>query len=510
MISEKRKTLLKVRILDMETYEDLCVIHEKTGEKLGISLETRVQVQLDNDKSIFLGVIFTKGSINEDEIGIPINVSKKIDLKEGESVSIKPLNVSKSIEYIRKKLKGIKLSREEMSIIIKDVVSGVLDQSGIAAFLSAQEAIGMDDEEIYNLIIEMANSGTILSHPYPVYDEHSIGGVPGNSKVALIAVPTAISFGIKIPKTSSRAIISPSGTADTMEVLARVDLTIEEIKEALSRVGGTLAWSGKLNLSPADDIFIRVERKLRIDPPSQMIASILSKKVAMGIHGLVIDIPMGEGAKVVSLDEAEKLASLFISVMNRLRMSSKVLITFGNEPIGFSVGPALEAREALETLVKRSGPPSLIHKGLSIVAALLEITGKANYGEGFVIAKQMFETGRPELVFRKMIEYQGGDPHIKPDDISVGEYKYTFKAPYPGAITKINNNTVNLIARAAGAPFDKKAGILFHAKLGYRVNQGEPIFTIYSSSENNLSRAIEIAETFNVLEIGHMVIKTLP
>jgi AMP phosphorylase len=502
---------LTVRTLDFSAQENLCVINEETAKKIGATLESRLMIRLDNLKAYYFGVIISgKGFVNKDEIGIPRDIAQALGLKDGDNVNATPVNVSESIEIIRNKLKGKKLSREEISKLIRDVVNGALDEAGIAAFLSAQEAVGMDDDELYYLTLEMATQGTVLSHPYPVYDEHSIGGVPGNSKVALVAVPTAIAFGIKIPKTSSRAIVSPSGTADTMEVLARVDLTADEIKQALVKVGGTLAWTGRLNLSPADDIFVRTERKLRIDPESQMIASILSKKVAMGVSGLVIDIPTGEGAKVSTINEAERLASRFLMVTNKLKISSKVLITFGGEPIGFTVGPALEAREALETLMKKSGPPSLVHKALSIVAALLELSGKANYGEGLNLARSMFESGKPELVFRKMIEFQGGNPEVKPEDISLADFSYTIKAPFSGAVTKINNNAVNIIARAAGAPFDKKAGVMLHAKIGYRVDQGDPLLTIYSSSANNLNKARELAESLAVFEIGHMVLKSIP
>lgn len=501
---------LRVKVVDFTFADNICILHEKSARKIGASAESRIKLSW-GDREFFLGGIIAKGDlVGEDEIIVPSYISGYLGLKDGDTVHVSSLNVVSSIEYIRNKLRGGKLKVEEISAIVRDVISGSLDERAIAAFLSAQEAVGMDDEELYLLTLEMAKGGTVLSHPYPVYDEHSIGGVPGNSKVALIAVPTAIAFGLKVPKTSSRAIVSPSGTADTMEVLARVDLTEDEIREALERVGGTLAWTGRLNLAPADDIFVRVERGLRLDPESQMIASILSKKVAMGVTGLVVDIPTGKGAKVPNLHAAERLASRFLSVTNRLRISSKVLITFGDEPIGFSVGPALEAREALEALMKREGAPSLVQKALSIVAALLEISGKANYGEGLLIAKKAFESGKPELIFRKIIGVQGGNPEIKPHEIKVGDFSYTYKAPYSGAITKINNNAITLIARAAGAPFDKGAGVLFHAKIGYRVNQGDPVFTIYSNSQSSLRSAIELAESLSAIEIGRMVLKSLP
>jgi len=502
---------LRVKVLGLLSASSVVILSERTARRIGASTDSRLLLKSETGKSTYAGVIIaTSDILAEDEVGIPALVADLLRVKSGDIVTVASLNVIQSVEYIKKKLRRERLARDEVAAIVRDVVSGLLDDAAISAFLSAQESVGMDDEELYYLTLEMAASGNTLTHPYPVYDEHSIGGVPGNSKVALVAVPTAVAFGLKVPKTSSRAIVSPSGTADTMEVLARVDLTPEEIRQALDQVGGTLAWTGRLNLSPADDIFVNVERRLRIDPESQMIASILSKKVAMGVSGLVIDIPTGEGAKVKSVHDAERLAARFLSVCHRLKIFSKALITFGSEPIGYTVGPVLEAREALETLMNRGGAPSLVHKALSIAAAMLEIAGLVKYGEGVQAAKAMLETGKPEKVFRKIIEFQGGNPDVKPQDLTPGERSYTFKAPYDGAVTKINNDAVTLIARAAGSPFDKKAGILFHAKIGYRVKAGDPLFTIYSTTSANLSKAVELANSLLTVEIGHMVLKSLP
>lgn len=221
------------------------------------------------------------------------------------------------------------------------MVSGSLGEAEIAVFLSPQIIIPLSNEESAELIEAMAYASEVLEFDEPAYDEHSIGGVPGNSKVALVAVPTIASTGIPIPKTSSRAIVSPPGTADTMEVLTCVDLSLEEIKETAKKVRGTLVWGGALNITIADDVFVEVERKPMIDPLTRMVASILSKKVAMSIKGLVIDILVGKGSKVQDRSTADKIAGLFISQRGRLGINVKVALTFSGELIGRSVGPAL-------------------------------------------------------------------------------------------------------------------------------------------------------------------------
>ena len=394
--------------------------------------------------------------------------------------------------------------------MVKEIVDGVLDDAGLTMFLTLQQTIGMDEQELYHLIRAMVETGESIAFDYPVYDEHSIGGVPGNSKVALLAVPTAVSLGLKIPKTSSRAIVSPSGTADTMEVLANVELSIDDIKKALEKAGGTLAWTGRILLSPADDILVRVERRLSIDPPSQVVASILSKKVAMGISGLVLDIPTGEGAKISNVDEAEKLAARFMSQTTKFGISFRALVTFGGEPIGFTIGPALEAREALETLIAGKGTPSLVDKAMSLAGALLEISGKAEIGEGIRLAREAFTKGKSYESFKKIIEAQGGNPDIRPDDIGLGDKSETIYSTMNGGIVSLDNRAFTAIARAAGAPHDKMAGIRLHVKIGYRVKQGDPLFTIYSTSSNRLHHAYELAKTLNPVKIGTMVLKSIP
>ncbi|HDI02246.1 MAG TPA: thymidine phosphorylase, partial [Ignisphaera sp.] len=393
---------------------------------------------------------------------------------------------------------------------IQDVVSGALGEAEIAAFIASEEAIPLSNEELTALIKAIARSGYVIEWNEPAYDEHSIGGVPGNSKVAMLAVPIVASTGVLIPKTSSRAITSPAGTADTMEVLTRVDLSPSEIKEIARKTRGVLVWGGALNIAIADDIFVEIERRIMVDPPSQMVASILAKKVAMGISGLVIDIPVGKGAKVQDHSDAERIAGLFIGQCGRLGIKTKVVLTFGGEPIGKTVGPALEAAEALQTLISGRGSHSLVDKAIAIAGQVLELSGRVEAGKGDYIAREILEHGKAYQKMKEIIEAQGGNPNIKPSDIPIGQYTYTFTSPIEGAVTNIDNIAITLIARAAGAPLDKGAGIRFHVKIGYRVRKGDPLFTIHSSSEARLDEAIKLAELYNPVLVEGMVLKTLP
>lgn len=501
---------MKVRIIDISFMSNVAFINDEDAKQLGIDVESRLLVKQNGSPLMAFSPMISSNLVSRGEIGIPRETAKILKLGENEEVGVESASAAESISILQKKIGGRKLNEAEIRKLVSDMVSGILEDSVIAEFVTLQSTLGMDDDETYNMIRAMVETGTVVTFPYPVYDEHSIGGVPGNSKVAMLAVPTAVALGLKVPKTSSRAITSPSGTADTMEVLANVSLTSEEIKKAIEKAGGTIAWTGQLNLAPADDIMVRIERRLLLDPPSQVVASILSKKVALSISGLVVDLPVGRGAKLSSEEEAENLASIFVRQGGKFGMKIKALITFGGEPIGYTIGPNLEAMEALTALIKREASPSLMDKAMHIAGALYELAGKANVGEGEAFAREAFLNGKSYEVFKKIIECQGGDPERKPEDIPIGSYKETIYSNKSGAVTFIDNKAFSTIARIAGAPFDKAAGVKLYVKVGNRVKPGDPLYTIYSSSSKRLSDALAFANSVKEIEIGTMLLKVFP
>ncbi len=495
--------------IDIDIGRNIVVINEKDARELGLGPNTRVRV-IKGDRTRGAFVAITKTMVSPGKILVSRDVARELKIGKDDTVGVKPVPVPPSFTALRKRLHGQRLTQDEMYMWIKDVVEGVYSETEISAFLTSQLYYELSEDELNALIRAMVETGSRIEFEDTVYDEHSIGGVPGNSKVALIAVPTVSAAGLLIPKTSSRAITSPAGTADTMEVLARVDFTPEELKEIARKVRATLAWGGRLNLAPADDIFVNIERKLAIDPWHQMVASILAKKVAMGVDNLVIDIPVGRKAKVKDLKEADQLAGLFIRQAARLGMGIRVAVTYGGQPIGKTAGPALEAKEALETLITRKGSKSLLEKALSIAGLVIELSGKVPPGHGIEVARDLFEKGLSYQKFRQIIEAQGGDPNVKPDDLPIGEHIYTIESPIEGAVTHIDNAAITAIARAAGAPYDKGAGVYLHAKVGYRINKGDPLLTIYSSSSIRLQEALNIASRYSPIIVEGMLIKILP
>ncbi len=487
---------------------DLVQLNPDDASRLGVLPGERVQVICGKCACGAIPVLAP--SVPVGSILVSDTLLSKIRISGCSEAIVVPLGLPPSSDYLLKRMRGEKLAANEIKAIIADIVQGYYDDAGIAAFLVAQYIHGMGEEELEHLIHAMVETGVVVEFGEPVYDIHSIGGVPGNSKVALLAVPIVASTGLLIPKTSSRAITSPAGTADTMEVLARVAFAPEELRDIAKKTRGVLAWGGSLNLAPADDIFVRIERKLSIDPPAQVVASILSKKLAMSVSTLVLDIPVGHGAKIENEMEAEKLASLFLQQAGRLGVRLKVALTYGGEPIGHTAGPALEAREALEALIRGRGSLSIVTKACSLAGLILEMAGVAQQEKGRDMACEIFRSGKAYAKFREILEAQEGDPDVKPEDIEVGKYTYTLESTAEGAVTAIDNRVVTRVARAAGAPEDKRAGVYLHVKTGYRVRRGDPLLTIHASSKAKLKEAVQVLAANTGIMIEGMLLKTIP
>lgn len=509
-MSKESTTRFKVKVLNADFGVDRHVILNVGDAKTRV-LKPGERVRLARGEKFATAVVAVSPVIVEKgEIALTPNVAEELGVRDGDYVGIKILGIPQSTLYIRKKMLGEKLSPEEIRSIVRDVVEGNIGEAEIAAFLSSQEIYGLTSEELESLTRAMVDTGDRIEFDEPVFDEHSIGGVPGNSKVALIAVPTVAAAGLLIPKTSSRAITSPAGTADTMEVIANVEFSAEELRELALKVKGTIAWGGALNLAPADDIFIKVETKLMVDPPSQMVASILAKKLAMGVNAAVIDIPVGRGAKVESVKRAEEISRLLLDQSGRLGLRVKCAVSYGDQPVGYTIGPSLEAREALKTLIEKRGAGSLVEKALGIAGIIFEEAGYAPRGRGVEVAREVFETGKSYLKMKEIIEAQGGNPEVKPEEIPVGDKRVTVEAPVDGYVTRVDNRALTLIARSAGAPIDKGAGVELYVKAGTKVKRGEKLYTIYAESSVKLAQAHSLAQRLHPITIEGMILKVLP
>jgi thymidine phosphorylase len=423
------------------------------------------------------------------EIGLGVQAFRRLGLAEGAEVSIAQARPPASLEAVRRKISGDALSAADIGAIIGDIAHHRYSAMEIAAFLVACASF-MSAEETLALTRAMADVGDRLDWPAAmVVDKHCIGGIPGN-RTSMIVVPIVMAHGLTIPKTSSRAITSPAGTADTMEVLATVDLPVERIRAIVAEQGAVLAWGGRANLSPADDVLIAVERPLRIDTFEQMVASILSKKLAAGSTHLVLDLPVGPTAKLRSHAEAVRLRKLFEHVAAQIGLVVDVVLTDGSQPVGRGIGPALEARDVMAVLRgEASAPQDLKARAVMLAGRVLDFDPALPGGQGEARALALLDNGAALAAMQRLMAAQGPPPRA----VAIGPLSHEVLAPADGRVAAIDCHRIARIARLAGAPMDKGAGIDLAVKVGDRVAAGALLYRIHASTEAGLAYACELA-----------------
>ena len=403
------------------------------------------------------------------------------------------------MDAVRRKIEGERLNAAQFMSIARDIAERRYAKMEIAAFLVASGQTGLDRDEVMNLTRAMVAQGERLRwHGDLVADKHCIGGIPGN-RTSMLVVPIVAAHGMLIPKTSSRAITSPAGTADTMEVLAEVELAPARLHEVVRREHGALIWGGTANLAPVDDILISVERPLGVDYPGQMVASILSKKIAAGSTHLVIDIPVGPSAKVRHMRDALTLRKLFEYVAKRLGLFVQVVVTDGRQPVGRGIGPVLEARDVMQVLQNDpSAPSDLRQKALRLAGRVIEFDPDVRGGDGFDIARDILDSGRALAKMNRLIDAQGR----RTERLLPGSLVLDVTADQSGVVTAIDNFQLARIARLAGAPMDKGAGVDLMKKLGESVAKGEPLYRIHAMFPADFRFASSLVEDDNGYQVG--------
>jgi thymidine phosphorylase len=472
-------------------YETVVFMHKECQVCRSEGFSAHARVLLRNGKKEIIATLYqvTGDLIASNEAALSESAWKRLGLNDGDQISVAHPSPLDSLSHVRSRIYGHELSEASFHAIIEDVVEGRYSDIHLSSFLTACATRPLDHNEVLALTHAMVEAGERLKWPAGiVVDKHSIGGLPGNRTTPIIVAIVA-SLGLTMPKTSSRAITSPAGTADTMETLAPVELSTVEIRRVVDREGGCVAWGGAVNLSPADDILIRVERALDLDSEGQMIASVLSKKIAAGSSHVVIDMPMGPTAKVRSIDVAETLSAGLAQVGERFGLHTRVVTTDGMQPVGCGIGPSLEARDVLSVLKREPDAPSdLRQRAITLAGALLEIAGAAAKGQGQAKASQALESGHAWTKFQRICEAQGG-MRVPP----VSCQQRPIVADRPGVVKSIDNRRIARLAQLAGAPDDKAAGVDLHVRLGDSVTAGQPLCTVHADAPGELSYAFDYA-----------------
>ena len=427
-------------------------------------------------------------------VGLSSNAFHALGVPEGSQVAINLARPPRSMEFVRNKVRGATLQGAEIAEIIADIAAHRYSKTEITAFLVASAAF-LTSDEILALTRAMADVGTRITWNRPpcsfstVMDKHCVGGIPGN-RTSMIVVPIVAACGLPIPKTSSRAITSPAGTADTMEVLANVDVDLARMQEIVGEHKGCHVWGGHVNLSPADDVLISVERPLSIDTPEQMVASILSKKAAAGSTHLLVDIPVGPTAKVRSTKEAARLSKLFQFVGSAMGIEVDVIVTDGSQPIGNGIGPALEARDVMAVLRNDpAAPADLRDRAIQLAGAILEFDPTLRGGAGIPLARKKLENGEALATMQRIISAQGAAS----SQILLGSHVGEIRAAKSGEVAEIDCARIGRIARLAGAPTSKGAGIDLLKKAGDSVKKGEALYRIHAAVDTDFMFATEMA-----------------
>ncbi len=432
------------------------------------------------------------------DAGLPLPAFRRLGVRPGDIVEVAPARAPRTLEALRAKILGETLSARDYADIAADLAAHRWSDMEIAAFLVACASF-MSPEETLWLCQGMVAAGRRLTWDRPlVVDKHCIGGIPGN-RTSLIVTPIVAAHGLLMPKTSSRAITSPAGTADTMEVLARVDLDEAEMGEVVGRCGGCIVWGGRVELSPADDVLISVERPLRIDTPEQMVASILSKKLAAGSTHLVLDIPVGPSAKVRDRRAGLRLKKLFEYVAGGLDLAIEVQFTDGRQPVGRGVGPVLEARDVMAVLSGDAGAPAdLRDKAVFLAGRLLEQDPELRGGAGEQRARELLESGAARRKMDEIIVAQGPSP------ISgrLGALTAEVVAPRDGVVGAIDCLRIASVARLAGAPTDAGAGLDLMVRVGDKVRAGQPLYRIHGSEASEFAFASDAAGERSGVELA--------
>lgn len=479
---------LRARRLHLRTQDEAIVLvrtdcHVSKSE--GLAARARVLLRAQGGEAMATLYETDNAWIGSDEVGLSEAAWRRLGVSDGADIEVRHAPSLESMADVRRRMHGGRLDARAFEAIISDIVAGRYADIHLATFVAACSALPLDVDEITHLTGAMAGAGERLSWPGKlISDKHCVGGLPGNRTTPII-VAIAASCGLVIPKTSSRAITSPSGTADAMETLAPVDLDLATMREVVDAEGGCIAWGGAVRLSPADDVLIRVERALDIDTEGQLIASVLSKKIAAGATHVVLDVPVGPTAKVRTEAAAHALCAHMRAVASVFGLKVQFLLSDGAQPVGRGIGPALEARDVLAVLGGAAdAPQDLRARSLAIAAAVLELAGAATPGDGARMAEETLASGRALDKFQRICEAQGG-MRVPP----VAPLTHAITAPHSGIVTHINNRKISRLAKLAGAPDDKAAGVELLTRLGEPVIAGAPLLILHAEAPGELEYA---------------------
>lgn len=428
------------------------------------------------------------------------------------------------VDLITKKQNNDELTEAEIRFIIEGYTDGSIPDYQMSAFAMAVYFTGMTHEEAAYLTIAMAESGDqidLSAIEGIKVDKHSTGGV--GDTTTLVLAPLVASCGVPVAKMSGRGLGHTGGTIDKLEAIPgfEYELPIEEFIELVNK--NKVAVVGQTgNLTPADKKLYALRDVTGTVQSTPLIASsIMSKKIAAGADAIVLDVKIGAGAFMKTVEEAEELAHLMVEIGQQLGRKTLAVISDMNQPLGYAIGNALEVKEAIATL-QGKGPADLTELCLVLGAQmLLAAQAVDNLEGGRQLLQSKIDNGEGLAKFRQMIEAQHGDASVidHPEKLAQAQYQIPFEAPESGVLANWVANQVGEAAMMLGAgretledTIDPAVGIVLHAKVGDKVEQGDALLTIHANRPNvddvieKLNHAFEIKDHAQAPTLIHKVI----
>lgn len=481
-------TRLRARRLGVDTYRESVVYMHRdcpVCKSEGFDAQSRVLVSNGGRSTVATLNVITSDLLDTQTAGLSEAAWRRLAVRDGDRVAFAHPMPAESASDLRAKVYGHALDRAQYERLLRDALAGRLSDIELAAFIAAGAGERIDITETIALTEAMVAVGEQLHWSHArVFDKHCVGGLPGN-RTTPIVVAIVAAAGYAIPKTSSRAITSPAGTADTMATLMPVDLDVASMRRVVDREGGCIVWGGAVALSPADDVLIRIERPLDFDSDAQLTASVLSKKKAAGSTHVVLDLPVGPTAKVRNVQAGAILGERLASVANAIGLSVAIHFSDGRQPVGSGIGPALEALDVLRVLQNAPDAPiDLRDAALDLAGKLMEFDPATAPGSGREKAAQLLHSGMAWRKFQAIAAAQGG-LRVPP----VAAQRFDVLARRGGTIDAIDNRKLATLAKLAGAPHAPSAGLVLHTPLGTHVDVDQPILTLHSESAGELAYA---------------------
>jgi pyrimidine-nucleoside phosphorylase len=407
----------------------------------------------------------------------------------------------RAVDIIARKRDGAALSAEEIDFFVQGFTKGIIPDYQVAAWLMAVVLRGMDRQETIDLTMAIVRSGQQLDlsdvAPF-VADKHSTGGV--GDKTTLVVAPLVAAAGVQVAKMSGRGLGFTGGTLDKLESIPgfRADLSVDEFRTQLKAIG-VVVCGQSADLVPADGkLYALRDVTATVDSLPLIASSIMSKKIAAGTNGIVLDVKVGHGAFMDTQEDALALASLMVLIGKRMGRKVRAAISDMSQPLGNAVGNALELHEALDTL-HGGGPADFRGHCLAIASQMFILAGRAqDQVHAAAHLAEVLDGGQALVKFRQWIDAQGGDLAYvdDPGRLPVAKCLREVQAPRGGCVAGVNAREIGLASMLLGGGRAKKGdqidhavGIVLHAKIGDRLEAGDPLLTIHANDEAKLPGA---------------------